>query len=157
MFRAAVVLSLASVLLAALALISCLSVEDKREIRVMPRFAWVLVILLVPLLGAGGWFLAGRPARPVGKPGSPWRAATGFPEPRRPQAPDDDPEFLRSLGERATGDGGQGTTSEEDELLRRWEEDLKRREDDHRGGKDDPPDGPAKPEEERRRRDGTES
>jgi hypothetical protein len=124
MFRAAVILSLASVLLAAVALISCLSVEDKREIRGMPRFAWVLAILLAPLAGSIGWFWLGRP-QPAAKPGSSWRAATGFPEPPRPRAPDDDPDFLRSLDQRSL-------TEQDERLLRAWEEDLKRREDEQR-------------------------
>lgn len=137
MFRAAVVLALAGVLLAALALISCLSVEDKREIRGMPRFAWLLVILLAPLAGPIAWFLLGRP-QPAGKPGASWRAATGRSEPPRPRAPDDDPEFLRSLDQHTTGAAGQTpadqpTISQQDEeLLREWEEDLRRREEEQR-------------------------
>lgn len=122
MFRAAVLLSLASVLLAALALISCLSVEDKREIRGMPRFAWVIAILLAPLLGSITWFTLGRP-RPADGP-SGWRFGGSPPQPSRPRAPDDDPEFLRSLD--------QTLRINEEELLRKWEEDLKRREDEQR-------------------------
>jgi hypothetical protein len=123
MFRAAVVLAIASVLLLALALISVLSEEDKRKIRAMPRWAWLLVILFVPTLGPLAYFAFGRPA-PGGKSGSAW-PLSGFPEPPQPRAPDDDPEFLRSLD--------QPTISKEDEeLLQRWEEDLKRREDEQR-------------------------
>lgn len=117
MFRAVVLLALASVLLTALALISCLSIEDKRQIRGMPRAAWVAVILLVPVGGAVAWFLAGRP-RPAG--GSRVGRTIGggiLPEPPRPRAPDDDPEFLRSLDR---------DPSSEEELLRRWEEDLQK-------------------------------
>jgi hypothetical protein len=118
MFRAAVVLALVSVLLAALAMISCLSVADKARLRALPRWAWVLVILLVPTAGPVAYFIAGRPQPPGAK-------LTGRPEPPRPRAPDDDPDFLRSLD--------QPTISDEDEeLLRRWEEDLKRREDEQR-------------------------
>jgi hypothetical protein len=118
MFRVVALMSLASVLVAAVALISCLSVEDKRQIRGMPRFAWVIVILLVPLVGAIAWFLFGRPlstgrSRPGWRPGGP-------PEPPRRRAPDDDPDFLRSLRDH--------TISKEDEdLLRRWSEDEKHR------------------------------
>lgn len=133
MFRAAVLLSLASVLLAALALISCLSVEDKREIRSMPRFAWVIAILLAPLVGSIAWFTLGRP-RPVGTPGPSWRSATGMPESPRPRAPDDDPDFLRTLD--------QTLRTSDEELLRKWEEDLKRREEEQRR-RDSGPDGAA--------------
>jgi hypothetical protein len=123
MFRAAVLLSLASVLLAALAIISCLSVEDKSQIRGLPRFVWVILILLVPLAGPIAWFLAGRPL-PKGQSRTGWPLGGG-PEPKRPKAPDDDPDFLRSLDE--------PTISQQDEeLLRRWEEDLRRREEEQR-------------------------
>lgn len=121
MFRVAVLLALASVLLAALALISCLSVEDKREIRGAPRAVWVLAILLLPLFGAVGWFLLGRP-RPAGQPAAGRLRPGGIiPEPPRRRAPDDDPEFLRSLDQPTR-------LSEEDErLLRQWEEERRRR------------------------------
>jgi hypothetical protein len=89
-------LALVSLLLAAIALISCLSVADKRVIRRMPRAVWVTAILLVPVGGPIGWFLFGRPRR-TGPPRSRWRAALGRPEPPRPTAPDDDPDFLRSI------------------------------------------------------------
>ncbi|MPZ26396.1 MAG: hypothetical protein GEV12_08055 [Micromonosporaceae bacterium] len=121
MFRVVVLLALASVLLAALALISCLSVEDKRLIRGMPRAAWVAVILLVPLGGAVAWFLAGRP-RPAGGTRARRLAGGGIlPEPPRPRAPDDDPEFLHSLDHRTV-------SGEDEQLLRQWEADLQRRE-----------------------------
>lgn len=144
MYRAAVLLSLASVLLAALALISCLSVEDKSTIRGMPRFLWVLVILLLPLVGPAAWFLAGRPVPPGRSPFG-W-SVPGWPEPpRRPKAPDDDPDFLRSLS-RFTPNPPPGRTSSQapdqppsqirndpdDDLLRRWEEDLRQKEDERR-------------------------
>ncbi len=58
-----------------------------------------------------------RVPRPTGKPAE----FEAYPRPR-PKAPDDDPEFLRSL-KRST---------EHEDLLHKWEEDLKRREDDLR-------------------------
>lgn len=123
MFRVAVVLALASVVLTALALISSLSVEDKSRLRNLPRWAWLLLILFVPTLGPIAYLVFGRPS-PPGKSGSGW-PLSGPPEPPRPRAPDDDPEFLRSLD--------QPTISKEDEeLLKRWEEDLKKREDEQR-------------------------
>jgi hypothetical protein len=113
-------LALASLLFAVIALISCLSVEDKRTIRRMPRSLWVLVILLVPLAGPITWFLAGRPPTTRAARTS-WRAMRGSPEPPRPQAPDDDPDFLRSLDAHTAG--------ADDETLRQREEDPKRPED----------------------------
>jgi hypothetical protein len=96
-------LALVGVLFAAVALISCLSVSDKRAIRRMPRALWVMVILLVPLAGPVAWFLSGRP-RATGAPRSGWRVAVGLPKRPRPPAPDDDPDFLRSIERRRPDD-----------------------------------------------------
>ena len=120
MARLYVILFLAQIVLAVLALISCLSAEDG-EIRALPRLAWVLIILFFPLIGSIAWFLAGRPAR-EGAPGGGRRAAGR--EPKRPAAPDDDPDFLKSL------DAGQSQNDRE--LFDKWEEDLRRREDEIR-------------------------
>jgi hypothetical protein len=80
---------------------------------------WLLVILLLPLAGPIAWFFAGRPVSLEQRAGV---AAVGNRDPKRPTAPDDDPEFLRRI---------DTTQSRDDaESLRRWEEDLKRREDD---------------------------
>jgi Phospholipase_D-nuclease N-terminal len=108
------------------ALIDCLSAEEY-SIRALPRVAWVFLILLFSPIGAIAWFVAGRPARPVRlSNGELWRPGGGFPEdqrPRRPAAPDDDPEFLRGLA----------TSRKEDEdMMKRWEADLRRREEDLR-------------------------
>jgi hypothetical protein len=117
------------------ALISCLSAEDG-EVRALPRWAWVVIILFFPLLGSIAYFGAGRPLKTGPRSGA-WRPGGGFPEaerPKRPIAPDDDPEFLRQLDARSKKD--------DEDLMRRWEEDLKRREDDLRKKSDDtPPDG----------------
>lgn len=100
-------LALVSVLLAAVALISCLSVDNKRAIRRMPRGLWLVVILLVPMVGPVAWFVAGRPlairSRRAG-----WRELPGLRRrPPHPTAPDDDADFLRSLDQPAA-DGQDG-------------------------------------------------
>lgn len=119
MVRLFLFIFLAQVTLAVFALISCLS-ADGAEIRALPRLVWVLIILFFPLIGSIAWFLAGRPV-PADKPAGTWRVGSGFPEHQRPVAPDDDPEFLRSLdGEKARQDR---------ELFQKWEDDLRRRED----------------------------
>jgi hypothetical protein len=134
MGRVYVLIFLLGLVLAVFALISCLSAEDG-EVRALPRWAWVVIILFFPLLGSIAYFAAGRPVKPGTRAGT-WRPG-GFPEaarPKRPLAPDDDPEFLRQLDAR--------TKKEDEDLLRRWEEDLKRREDEIRKKSDDsPPDG----------------
>ena len=90
------------------------------RVRTMPRWAWALVIVAIPLLGAIGWFVAGRPLNRA-----PHRDAGAFGAPpegeqRRVTAPDDDPEFLNKLK--------QQQLSKENERLRKWQADLERRE-----------------------------
>lgn len=114
------------ILLVALALISCLSAEDG-EVRALPRYVWVIVILLFPIVGSIVYFAVGRPIRTA--PRSTWRVGGGFPETARPpRAPDDDPEFLAKLDEQ--------TRRQDRELLRRWEDDLRRREEELRKKQD---------------------
>ncbi|MFG1778572.1 PLD nuclease N-terminal domain-containing protein [Micromonospora sp. NPDC049048] len=139
MARLYVLLFLVQIVLAVFALISCLSAEEG-EIKALPRIAWVLIILFFPLLGSLAWFAAGR-ERVAGRPagGSPKGGILPGRERPRPVAPDDDPEFLRSLGERSRREDG--------ELFRRWEEDLRRREDELRRRDGKPPREEDRPEE----------
>jgi hypothetical protein len=131
MARLSIVLFIAEVVLAVLALISCLSAEDE-EIRALPRLVWVLIILLLPLVGAIAWFLAGRPRAAVpggGSPGIPDvspgpRLGPTFGERRRPVGPDDSPDFLRSL------DDGKAGRERDRDLFDEWEQELRRRNDD---------------------------
>jgi phospholipase D-like protein len=123
-------LFLAGLALAVVALIDCLSTESG-EVRALPRFAWIFVILLFPVVGPIVWFSAGRP-QGAGAGGGAWGVGS-YPErsrPRRQVAPDDDPEFLRNL-----------TTAnpDDEEVLRAFEEDLRRRDDDPRTKKPDEP------------------
>jgi hypothetical protein len=92
------------------ALIDCLA-RDEEEIRALPKVIWVLIILLFAPLGAIAWFIAGRPRGRArhgrGPDDTPedvvggYSMGTGSPTNRggRPVAPDDDPDFLRRLGE----------------------------------------------------------
>jgi hypothetical protein len=130
MARLYVVLFLVQIVLAVVALISCLSVEED-EIRGLPRLLWVVIILFFPLIGSIVWFLAGRPVT-ENRPARTWGIG-GFPkqERSRPLGPDDDPQFLRSLDERKF--------NQDRELLSRWEADLRRREEELRRRIDDPP------------------
>ncbi len=66
-----------------------ISQSDPRQVRQLPRWGWGLIVL-VPLAGPIGWLTLGRPngSKVVRTP----------PKPRpRVVAPDDDPDFLRSL------------------------------------------------------------
>ena len=67
-------------------LIDCAQREDT-EVRSLPRWGWLIIIVLVPTIGAIAYLIAGRPKRPGG----------GSKKPKRTIAPDDDPDFLRGL------------------------------------------------------------
>lgn len=71
------------------ALVECLQTPSP-QVRTLPKLVWVLVIVVLPLLGALAWFVAGRPARNAGGGGA-GRRLPG------PMGPDDDPDFLRRL------------------------------------------------------------
>jgi hypothetical protein len=57
------------------------------SIRTLGKGAWALLVV-VPYVGPAAWFLVGTGTR------------SGSPGRQRPIGPDDDPEFLRSLGQR---------------------------------------------------------
>lgn len=69
------------------AVIDCLRTDDA-DIRIMPKPLWLLVIIAPPWIGGVFWIWLGARKEGPG-PG-------GRPQPRT-IAPDDDPEFLRSL------------------------------------------------------------
>jgi hypothetical protein len=60
------------------------------DTRSLPKFVWLLLVVLVPILGGLVWLALGR-VWPV--PGS------RFGRRRAPLAPDDDPKFLKQLGD----------------------------------------------------------
>jgi Phospholipase_D-nuclease N-terminal len=64
---------------------------DKRFTRGFSKTTWLIMVILLPLIGAALWFLIGRP-----------RATTVVQPvyPQHPTAPDDDPDFLRNLEQR---------------------------------------------------------
>jgi hypothetical protein len=57
-------------------------------VRTLPKFVWLLIVVLIPLIGGLLWLLGGRPR-------SERRRRRG------PTAPDDDPAFLRRIGDDA--------------------------------------------------------
>ena len=71
------------------ALVDCVQ-TDRRLVRVMPKPAWLLAILVL-VAGPLSWFLAGRGAAR----GGPARGTGG--RPSGPRGPVDDPDFLRRL------------------------------------------------------------
>ncbi|MFD7922924.1 PLD nuclease N-terminal domain-containing protein [Streptomyces sp. NPDC059740] len=117
------------------AFVDCLQTPEE-EVRGLPKTVWALVILLFGevLVGPVAWLIAGRP-----RGRSPLGAARDSRRSRQDRvAPDDDPEFLRSLD---TGAARRAEQARQDEQrlsdweadLRRREEELRRRESDGRG------------------------
>ena len=123
------------------AFIDCLNTPEE-EVRGLPKAVWVIIILLFGevLVGPVAWLLAGKVRRsPAGGP------ASGAPSPgRRTEwvAPDDNPEFLKSLKDE-TARATDPKDPDDEQLLRDWEADLRRREDElkRRESGEDPKDG----------------
>ena len=88
-------------------LIECAQTE-KYKVRAIPKGAWILVILLLPVIGAVLWLFFGRPKKE--EPGN---------QPQRGRGPDDDPQFLRNLEERRRQQAHE-------RRLQEWENELKR-------------------------------
>jgi hypothetical protein len=78
-----------------------LVIIDKSRVRAFPKVFWVIIILVVPFVGALLWFLVGRD----------WGSRGGE---RRTLAPDDDPAFIGKLNR----------DEEQDERIRRLEQEL---------------------------------
>lgn len=60
---------------------------DESQVRNLPKWAWIAIIIIIQTLGAIAYWVAGRPKRP-GRGGGPKR---------RILPPDDDPDFLRKI------------------------------------------------------------
>lgn len=86
---------------------------DHRRVRGLRKPAWIVVILVLPVIGGALWFLIGR---------GPRRGSAQ----KRGVAPDDDPDFLNKLGR----------DRKQEERIRRLEEELSRLED--KGDSDQP-------------------
>jgi phospholipase D-like protein len=120
------------VVLAIYALVDCIQTED-REVRGLPKLAWIALIVLFWVVGPVAWLVAGRARGATGTgrrapwPAGPTAGQPDYERPRRTLAPDDDPEFLRQL---------QRSNQEHEKLLEKWEQDLRRREQEMRGAAD---------------------
>lgn len=78
---------------------------DQSRIRHLPKVAWIVLVLLFPLVGSIAWLVAGRPTTPARLTREQGGAA-GFPEYERPGRmaaadPVKDEEFLRQVRARA--------------------------------------------------------
>ena len=80
---------------------------EARRVRALNKIAWVVIIIVLPVIGAILWFWLGKERQDRG--GTP-----------RQVAPDDDPNFLKNLRR----------DEEQDERIRRLEQELAELDDD---------------------------
>lgn len=92
-------------------LIDCIRTDESRT-RGLPKFVWVIVVILIPLIGSILWFTIGKERS--------GRARTVRPVTRQ-RAPDDDPAFLGQIG----------LEQDREERIRRLEERLAELDDDN--------------------------
>jgi hypothetical protein len=105
------------------AFIDCLNTPEE-QVRGLPKVVWVIIILLFGevLVGPVAWLVAGKHRGPVSANGS---TPSEWHRNHRTEfvAPDDNPEFLKSLAEE---------NKKDESLLKDWEADLRRREEELR-------------------------
>jgi hypothetical protein len=112
------------------AFIDCLNTPEQ-EVRHLPKVVWVIIVLLFGevLIGPIAWLVAGRARKAPGGGSTPseWHRS------HRTEwvAPDDNPDFLKSL---------KDENKKDESLLKDWEADLRRREEElkRRENGDDP-------------------
>ena len=75
---------IAAAVLAVFAVVDC-ALTERRRVRALPKWAWILVALVLPVIGPLLWLLVGRGSART-------RPAT------RVIGPDDDPDFLKTSG-----------------------------------------------------------
>ncbi|WP_329336129.1 PLD nuclease N-terminal domain-containing protein [Streptomyces sp. NBC_00663] len=99
------------------AFIDCLNTPEE-QVKGLPKVVWVIIVLLFGevLVGPVAWLVAGKQRGPATAGGAPTGGA-------RFVAPDDNPEFLKSLAE---------DNKKDEALLKDWEADLRRREEELR-------------------------
>ncbi|GHA61650.1 hypothetical protein GCM10010372_71710 [Streptomyces tauricus] len=80
------------------AFIDCITTDEK-DVRYIPKPLWAILVLLFPLVGSISWLIVGRVRTP--RDVSPSRRGGWV-------APDDNPDFLKSLRDESKG-GADGT------------------------------------------------
>jgi hypothetical protein len=86
MLRLQAFLAIASLALTLYSFIECAK-RDETQIKKLPKWGWLLIILFFPTLGSIAYLIVGRTRRDKGP----------RPPKRRILPPDDDPDFLRRL------------------------------------------------------------
>lgn len=92
-----VLMFLVPLALSVYAFIDCISTKDD-DIRHMPKPLWAILVLLFPLVGSISWLIAGKKRHPAGGAVGSARSRGGGGG-RQWVAPDDNPDFLKSLDE----------------------------------------------------------
>lgn len=103
-------------------------------IRNLPKMLWLILVVILPAVGSISWLVLGRPQGAGFRPGDTdyrsgaGRAGMGYQSPPRVLGPEDSPNFIAEIDDRAR-------------RLRKWEDDLKRREEElrRREGEDPSP------------------
>lgn len=80
---AAVLLGLAFYIYSIIDVLRC----SKNQTRTLPKYVWLLIVIVLPILGGVLWLILGRV----------WPAGGLNGKKSGPSAPDDDPKFLRKL------------------------------------------------------------
>ncbi|HJE59483.1 MAG TPA: PLD nuclease N-terminal domain-containing protein [Nocardiopsis listeri] len=80
--------------------------SESERVRLLPKTAWAVIVLLLPKIGPAAWFLLGRPPRDRKPVEGPMGSSSPFPEydhPGRARAStaEEDEAFLRQCRERA--------------------------------------------------------
>ncbi len=100
-----VLMFLVPLALSVYAFIDCISTKDQ-DVRYMPKPLWAILVLVFPLAGSLSWLIAGKKRHPAGAGGSAGSAGSPWSRGGRQQwvAPDDNPEFLKSLKDERSPD-----------------------------------------------------
>ena len=95
--------------------------SDEGSIRNLPKTAWILIIIIVPLVGGIAWLAVGRPLS-SGRRDVPWPSTStaGFPEYERPRRYALDEEQFRA--------GVERSRAVDEKMMRDWEAQLRERE-----------------------------
>jgi hypothetical protein len=115
MVRLFIVLGVVVAVFYVFSIVDC-ALTERVRVRGLPKAVWVLIIVLFPIIGGLMWFLIGRGRRPAASKTT-----------RRRLAPDDNPEFLKNLGQ----------SRDREERIRKLEQELAELDDN--GGDNDPP------------------
>jgi len=114
---------------------------DAAEVRSLPKWAWIAIVVVGFVVGAVAWLLVGRPARPGpggGRPDARARRERGA-APARPAPRPSAPRRVRRAEHAEEVTDIEARIAERDRLLARWaEEDRAKRDDTGAGDVDGP-------------------